>query len=80
MGEHNLRYTEGNEQFIRSARVIRHPNYSSYNINNDIMLIQLSKPAQINDYVKPVALPTSCASAGTMCTVSGWGDTMSSSE
>uniref|UniRef100_A0A8D3BTA5 trypsin n=1 Tax=Scophthalmus maximus TaxID=52904 RepID=A0A8D3BTA5_SCOMX len=42
MGEHNIKVTEGSEQFIRSSRVIRHPNYSSYNINNDIMLIKLT--------------------------------------
>ncbi|KAK5891910.1 hypothetical protein CesoFtcFv8_012339 [Champsocephalus esox] len=50
----------------------------SYNINNDIMLIKLSKPATLNQYVQAVALPSSCASAGTMCTVSGWGSTQSS--
>ncbi|CAB1333988.1 unnamed protein product [Coregonus sp. 'balchen'] len=80
LGEHNIKVTEGSEQFISSSRVIRHPNYSSYNIDNDIMLIKLSKPATLNTYVQPVALPSSCAPAGTMCTVSGWGNTMSSSE
>ncbi|XP_031432284.1 trypsin-1-like isoform X2 [Clupea harengus] len=79
MGEHHIRVTEGNEQFIKSSRVIRHPNYSSYNIDNDIMLIKLSKPATLNQYVQAVALPTSCAAAGTKCLVSGWGNTMSSS-
>ncbi|XP_070986084.1 uncharacterized protein [Oncorhynchus clarkii lewisi] len=78
LGEHNIQVTEGSEQFISSSRVIRHPNYSSYNIDNDIMLIKLSKPATLNTYVQPVALPSSCAPAGTMCTVSGWGNTMSS--
>ncbi|CAB1333987.1 unnamed protein product [Coregonus sp. 'balchen'] len=80
LGEHNIKVTEGSEQFISSSRVIRHPNYSSYNIDNDIMLIKLSKPATLNTYVQPVALPSSCAPAGTKCTVSGWGNTMSSSE
>uniref|UniRef100_A0A3Q2XQV0 trypsin n=1 Tax=Hippocampus comes TaxID=109280 RepID=A0A3Q2XQV0_HIPCM len=80
LGEHNIRVTEGTEQFIRSSRVIRHPRYSSYNIDNDIMLIKLSSPATLNQHVKTVALPSSCASAGTMCKVSGWGNTMSSSE
>ncbi|XP_070822470.1 trypsin-2-like isoform X3 [Chaetodon trifascialis] len=75
LGEHNIRVNENTEQFIRSSRVIRHPRYSSYNINNDIMLIKLSQPAVFNQYVQPVPLPTSCAPAGTMCTVSGWGDT-----
>ncbi|XP_073340741.1 uncharacterized protein [Pagrus major] len=78
LGEHDIYRNEGTEQFIRSARVIRHPNYSSYNINNDIMLIKLSEPATLNQYVQPVALPTKCAPAGTMCLVSGWGNTMSS--
>ncbi|KAF3839332.1 hypothetical protein F7725_018049 [Dissostichus mawsoni] len=79
LGEHNLRVKEGNEQYISSSRVIRHPNYNSYNIDNDIMLIKLSKPATLNQYVQAVALPSSCAPAGTMCTVSGWGSTQSSS-
>jgi len=80
LGEHNIKVTEGSEQFIRSSRVIRHPDYSSYNINNDVMLIKLSKPAVLNQYVKVVALPSSCAPAGTMCKVTGWGNTMSSSK
>ena len=41
-------------------------------------LIRLSEPAVINQYVKTVALPSSCAPSGTMCLTSGWGDTMSS--
>ncbi|XP_049586475.1 trypsin-1-like [Syngnathus scovelli] len=66
------------EQFNGSSRVIRHPRYSSYDIDNDIMLIKLSRPATLNQYVKPAALPSSCAPAGTMSKVSGWGNTMSS--
>ncbi|KAM6910159.1 trypsin-2 [Xenentodon cancila] len=78
LGEHNIQYTENTEQYISSSRVIRHPRYNGYNIDNDIMLIKLSSPATLNNYVKPVALPSSCAPAGTMCRVSGWGNTMSS--
>ncbi|XP_061573191.1 trypsin-2-like [Cololabis saira] len=78
LGEHHIRINENTEQYINSARVIRHPDYTSYNIDNDIMLIKLSSPAIYSDYVRPVALPTSCAPAGTMCLVSGWGNTMSS--
>uniref|UniRef100_A0A8C8FU92 trypsin n=1 Tax=Oncorhynchus tshawytscha TaxID=74940 RepID=A0A8C8FU92_ONCTS len=61
LGEHNIKVTEGSEQFISSSRVIRHPNYSSYNIDNDIMLIKLSKPATLNTYVQPVALSSESA-------------------
>ncbi|XP_047667767.1 trypsin-1 isoform X2 [Tachysurus fulvidraco] len=42
------------------------------------MLIKLSKAATLNSYVKTVALPSGCASAGTMCLISGWGNTLSS--
>uniref|UniRef100_A0A672FEV7 trypsin n=1 Tax=Salarias fasciatus TaxID=181472 RepID=A0A672FEV7_SALFA len=77
LGEHNIAINEGTEQFIYSSRVIRHPRYSSYTIDNDIMLIKLSTPASLNQYVQPVALPSSCAADGTMCRVSGWGNTMS---
>lgn len=69
---------DGNEQIIPAALVIPHPNYESWYVNNDVMLIKLSEAATINQYVRPVALPSSCAAAGTMCTVSGWGVTMSS--
>uniref|UniRef100_A0A3B4WAH6 trypsin n=1 Tax=Seriola lalandi dorsalis TaxID=1841481 RepID=A0A3B4WAH6_SERLL len=80
LGEHHIRVTEGSEQFISGSRMIRNPYYNRYTLANDIMLIKLSKPATLNQYVQPVALPTSCAPAGTMCKVSGWGNTMSSCE
>ncbi|XP_036441037.1 trypsin-3-like [Colossoma macropomum] len=79
LGEHNIAVNEGTEQFISSAVVVRHPRYSSSNLDNDIMLIKLSQPATLNSYVKTVALPTSCAAAGTRCLISGWGNTSSSS-
>ncbi|MCJ8743778.1 hypothetical protein PDJAM_G00098100 [Pangasius djambal] len=77
LGEHNIQINEGTEQFISSSRVLRHPNYDSWTIDNDIMLIKLSQPAMLNNNVQPVALPKSCPSAGTWCTVSGWGKTLS---
>lgn len=80
LGEHHIAINEGSEQFISSSKVIRHPSYNSYTIDNDIMLIKLNTPATLNQYVQPVALPSSCAPAGTMCLVSGWGNTMSSGE
>ncbi|XP_015349236.1 trypsin-2 [Marmota marmota marmota] len=78
LGEHNIEVIEGNEQFINSAKVIRHPNYSSRTLDNDIMLIKLASPATINTRVATVSLPTSCAPAGTQCLISGWGNTLSS--
>ncbi|KAM9216134.1 trypsin-2 [Dugong dugon] len=80
LGEHNIDVLEGNEQFINSAKVIRHPRYCSWTLNNDILLIKLSSEATINSQVAPVPLPSSCAAAGTWCLISGWGNTLSSGE
>ena len=44
----------------------------------EMKLLRLSKPARINHFVKSVALPSSCAPSGTICTTAGWGNTMSS--
>ncbi|XP_070823428.1 trypsin-2-like isoform X2 [Chaetodon trifascialis] len=77
LGEHDIGTRENTEQFISSSRVIQHPSYTDSGYDFDIMLIKLSRPAVFNQYVQPVPLPTSCAPAGTMCTVSGWGDTQS---
>ncbi|XP_060771710.1 trypsin-2-like [Neoarius graeffei] len=77
LGEHYLNIDEGHEQFIASSRAIIHPNYDSWNMANDIMLIKLSRPATLNSYVQPVALPKSFPPVGTQCTVSGWGNTWS---
>lgn len=78
LGEHNIKVQEGNEQFIDSVKVIRHPRYSSWTLDNDIMLIKLSSPAVLSSRVSAVALPSSCAPAGTQCLISGWGNTLSS--
>ncbi|KAM4702762.1 anionic trypsin-2-like [Rhinophrynus dorsalis] len=77
LGEHNIKVLEGPEQFIRSAAMIRHPQYDPYVLDNDIMLIQLAKPARINTRVQAISLPTQCDPAGTMCLISGWGNTLS---
>lgn len=74
LGEHNIDVTEGTEQFIDSTKVIRHPSYNSYTLDNDIMLIKLSSAATLNSYVQTIALPSSCASSGSNCLISGWGN------
>ncbi|XP_016118196.1 trypsin-2-like, partial [Sinocyclocheilus grahami] len=76
LGKHNVAVDESSEQSIPSERVIRHPQFNYSTIDNDIMLIKLSKPATLNKFVKPVDLPKSCAPPNTMCRVSGWGITM----
>uniref|UniRef100_A0A3P8TK32 trypsin n=1 Tax=Amphiprion percula TaxID=161767 RepID=A0A3P8TK32_AMPPE len=73
LGEHNLGVDEGTEQIIDIEKTIDHPHvHWDYLYNNDIMLVKLSKPATLNNYVRTVSLPTSCAVAGTKCLISGW--------
>ncbi|CAH7470057.1 Try4 [Phodopus roborovskii] len=77
VGEHNINVLEGNEQFVSAAKIIKHPSFSSKTLDNDIMLIKLASPVTLNARVATVALPTSCAPAGTLCLISGWGNTLS---
>ncbi|XP_009326830.1 PREDICTED: trypsin I-P1-like [Pygoscelis adeliae] len=77
LGKHNLALSESTQQFISSAKVIRHSGYSSATLDNDIMLIKLAEPAQLNRAVQTVPLPTSCVATGTTCLISGWGNTLS---
>ncbi|XP_075071864.1 trypsin-like [Mixophyes fleayi] len=78
LGEHNIFATEGSEQFISSAKVIRHASYNSRTLDNDIWLIKLASAASLNAYVQPVSLPSGCAASGTSCLIAGWGNTLSS--
>ncbi|XP_005911576.1 serine protease 1 [Bos mutus] len=78
LGEDNINVAEGNEQFISASKSIVHPSYNSNTLNNDIMLIKLKSAASLNSRVASISLPTSCASAGTQCLISGWGNTKSS--
>ncbi|KAL8202745.1 UNVERIFIED_CONTAM: hypothetical protein K2H54_024185 [Gekko kuhli] len=77
LGEHRLSYDDGSEQYINSAKVIRHSGYNSQTLDNDIMLIKLSTAASLNSRVSAVSLPSSCVSTGTKCLISGWGNTLS---
>ncbi|XP_021023058.1 kallikrein 1-related peptidase b9-like isoform X2 [Mus caroli] len=45
-------------------------------LSNDLMLLRLSKPADITDVVKPIALPTEEPKLGSTCLASGWGSTI----
>lgn len=80
LGEHDIWEPEHTEQHIMSAKFIRHPDYNSRTQDSDIMLIKLSQPAILNNYVRPAVLPSKCGSAGIMCQISGWGNIRPSDE
>jgi secreted trypsin-like serine protease len=81
LGEHDRTTTEGTEQNLTVVQVIPHPNYQSgQGFDNDMALLKLSAPAQLNGRVALVTLLTSPAGnplvePGNLGTVTGWGTT-----
>ncbi|KAM6982325.1 trypsin-3 [Tautogolabrus adspersus] len=74
--EHNLNKNEGFEQVFNVSQIFVH-SYNHRTFNNDIMLLKLSRPAQLNQWVQPVPLPDQNTPPlrSDVCTVSGWGVT-----
>ena len=56
-----------------------HPNFTNGQNDWNVALLKLATPVQITDYVKTVCVPTqdmeSMFPAGTMSTITGWGQT-----
>lgn len=65
----------GHWERCRLLQVFRNPSYSSLTIRNDITLIKLATPAQLNARVSPVCLPqaTDDFPGGLTCVTTGWG-------
>jgi len=75
LGEHDLTQNEGTEQIINIQEIIIHPDYQATTASdNDIALLRLASPAQINDRVEVVELG-SLPAVATPLTVVGWGAT-----
>lgn len=74
LGEHDTTAQEGFEQHIRVVKAIRFPKYNARTLDNDLMMVKLVQPAQIDPYVQPICLSRSCPVSGTDCLVSGWGN------
>ncbi|NXK85284.1 TRY2 protein, partial [Amazona guildingii] len=73
LGENDLQQAEGTEQNRLVAKAIPHPNFNPTTLDNDLLLLKLERPVVLGRAVRPLALPRSCAPAGTTCLVSGWG-------
>uniref|UniRef100_A0A8D2ZTJ8 chymotrypsin n=1 Tax=Scophthalmus maximus TaxID=52904 RepID=A0A8D2ZTJ8_SCOMX len=75
LGEHDRSSNAEDIQVMKVAKVFKHPRYNGYTINNDILLIKLATPAQMNMRVSPVCVAeTGDNFAGGMkCVTSGWG-------
>jgi len=82
LGEQNLGIREGNEQIISPAQIIAHERFKQGGwMHNDVALIKLSRPAQLNQRVNLVCLPEPGEDEqGNECFVSGWGYTRKTSD
>ncbi len=75
LGEHTVSENEGTEQIINVDEIIIHPDYQqTTGTDNDIALLRLASPAQLNDRVRIIELGT-LPDAATPLTVIGWGST-----
>ncbi|NXJ08803.1 CTRL protease, partial [Odontophorus gujanensis] len=77
LGEYNLNSATESVQVKTVAKAVTHPSWNAYTLNNDITLLKLSSPAQLNSRVSPVCLASSnlALSSNTQCVTTGWGRT-----
>ncbi|EDO43338.1 predicted protein, partial [Nematostella vectensis] len=79
-GELNRDKEEGNEQTLRVKRIITHPGYSRTNLSHNIALLELAKPAKLNNYIRKVCITkrkrdVALENPPNYGTVAGWGTT-----
>ena len=68
--------SDGHEQKIEVEKIIRHENYSytDDSIDYDIALLKLKEPVKLDGLrTAPACVIESNFSAGTLCTITGWG-------
>jgi len=84
LGEHSISSNSETlpAQTIRVERVVRRPDYTEADVNNDIALLRLSSEVVFTSHVVPACLPTDPGRsyAGATAHVSGWGTTQESGD
>merc|ERR1712011_33422 len=78
VGNHHLYQDDPDQEDIAVAKVMLHEQYDSWTITNDICLLELESSADFSSSViDKIMLPSDGEeyTAGTTCTVSGWGTT-----
>jgi hypothetical protein len=82
LGKNKLFQDEPSAQHRLVSKSFPHPDFNmsllqsvptGADLSNDLMLLRLSKPADITDVVKPIDLPTTEPKLGSTCLASGWG-------
>jgi len=73
VGDHDITAVEGTEQTRTIERIVNHPSYTPSTFENDISLMKVSQPFQLNARVQPVALPSAHFIPTFNTTAVGWG-------
>lgn len=77
LGDHARDSVGIKEQVITIKKIILHAKYDPTTDDNDIAMIELSRPAVLNMYVNTICLPhfLDLEFPGKICTITGWGKT-----
>ncbi|XP_060774486.1 serine protease 27-like [Neoarius graeffei] len=75
LGKKTLESSDPHEISVDVLKVVIHPNYNRFTLNNDIALLHLKKAVTFTDYIRPVCLASleSNYPHGTSSWVTGWG-------
>ncbi|KAK8745453.1 hypothetical protein OTU49_000193, partial [Cherax quadricarinatus] len=74
IGAHNIKAFERSTQEFKVSRVVRHKDYDSKRLYNDVAMLTLDHPAVYDSNVRPVCLDRSGKDyVGEEVTVAGWG-------
>ncbi|XP_060530490.1 chymotrypsin-like [Cylas formicarius] len=75
LGAHDLSKKEDTQQQFQSTELYLHEKFDYDTVQNDIGLVKLPQPAQLNQYVQLAVLPSrnEAELVGLQATVSGWG-------
>lgn len=68
------------EQTLPVIGIFLHPGYDNRKLKDDIALVLVKEPFQLNQWAAPICLPPPkyLPTDGTNCTVIGWGNTAES--
>eukprot|EP00062_Callorhinchus_milii_P005437 gi/632944860/ref/XP_007887731.1/ PREDICTED: chymotrypsin A-like [Callorhinchus milii] len=75
LGAHNKCSSSEDNVVVGVARAFTHPNWDSYNINNDVTVVKLKSSVTFTPRISPVCLASNpdLFPGGKMCMTSGWG-------
>ncbi|XP_053318135.1 ovochymase-1 [Spea bombifrons] len=76
-GKHDRLLTEPTEQKVAVGMIVLHEEFELLRYDYDIALLRLKEPLELNDFVRPVCLPSAAdtLAPSSVCVVTGWGNT-----